>query len=139
MPKVRSASAIADKWARVTPARAADYESGVRAPTKDWATETKGAEARYEAGVQAAMGRKAFGKGVDKAGSGKWQKKSVELGIPRWGAGVSAAKEDYSKGFAPYRDVIERTTLPPRGAKGSPQNIDRVRVLAMALHAQKAK
>jgi hypothetical protein len=33
--------------------------------------------------------------------------------------------------------VIQGTTLPPRGAKGDPANIQRVAVLATALHAKK--
>ena len=139
MPNVRPASEVADKWARVTPARAEDYAEGVRNPKKDWAQATKNAEDTYKAGVTAAIGRGAFGKGVDKAGTSKWQKGATEKGIDRFGPGVMVAQEDYERGVAPYLEVIERTTLPPRYPKGDPRNIARVTAIAKALHEKKIK
>ncbi|GAI23489.1 unnamed protein product, partial [marine sediment metagenome] len=85
---VKSAIKIGEKWARVTPGRAEDYESGVRNPLKDWATETKAAERRYEEGIRASITRKAFGKGVDRVGTAKHKAKTILKGIPRWGEGV---------------------------------------------------
>jgi len=137
MPKIRSAEDISAKYARVTPARATDYADGIKAPKKDWKAETSAAKDAWAAGIQDAIGRGAFDKGVTKAGTEKWQRKAVELGTARWGAGVTAAKGDYQSGFAPFRDVIERTELPPRGAKGDPRNFDRVVKLGTALHAKK--
>jgi len=139
MPAVKSMSSIAEKWARVTPQRAPDYEKGVRNPKKDWAKATIGASAAYKEGVQKAITENRFEKGVNAAGTEKWQRKAVELGPTRYSTGVQVAQPDYEKGFAPFRDVIERTTLPPRFAKGDPRNIDRVRVMAAALNAAKKK
>jgi len=137
MPAIKPATVIGEKWARVTPGRSADYEAGVKAPKKDWATEAKSAESAYEAGITDAIGRKQYGKGIDKAGTGKWKRKATEVGVGRWGPGVRAARSDYEKGFAPYHDVIEATTLPERFPKGDPRNIDRVATIAAALHAKK--
>lgn len=137
MAAIRSSSDIARKWADVTPRRDADYKAGVQSPKADWATETAAAEESYEAGVQDAMSRKAFGKGVSAAGSEKWRKGALEKGVNRWGPGVRIAQPDFEAGFRPYRDVIEATTLPPRRRKGDPANIERVAVLAAALHARK--
>lgn len=137
MAKIRSISDIADKYARVTPARSVDYSDGVKAPKIDWKTATLEAEENWGAGVTAAIGAKSFGRGVSRAGTEKWQRKAVEVGVPRWGPGVMAARPDYEAGFAPYVDVIRATTLPPRGPKGDPRNIERVTKIAMALHAKK--
>ncbi len=137
MPAIKSAKEISDKWARVTPARSPDYEAGVKSPKKDWGTETAAAESRYGEGVTAAIAEGRFGKGVVKAGTAKWKRKAVEVGVGRWGPGVRAAAPDYQAGFAPYRDVIEATTLPERFPKGDPRNIDRVAAIAAALHAAK--
>jgi len=139
MPAIRNASEIAEKWARVTPGRAPDYEAGVKSPKKDWESETLKAADAYREGVQAAISEGRFEKGVRKAGTSKWQDRAIRLGVTRWGPGVAAAKDAYAKGFAPYRDIIERIELPPRRPKGDPGNIDRVRVIAMALHEAKAK
>lgn len=137
MPEIKSSSAIADKWSRVTPQRTQDYEDGVRQPGKDWANSTAAAESNYEAGVQKSVSEKRFGKGVKAAGTPKWQAKTLEKGVTRWGPGVSVAAGDYESGFSPYRDEIERTTLPPRFPKGDPRNIARVAKLAEALHKRK--
>ena len=137
MALIRSVSKIADKWSSVTPGRSGQYREGVSNPLRDWGTEAKAAEGSYEAGIQAAIGRKAFAKGVARVGTDKWKRKAVDVGTVRWGPGVSAAKPDYEAGFAPYADTISSVKLPPRGAKGDPRNLERVGAIANALHAKK--
>lgn len=137
MPAIRDVAAIAKKWARVTPARADDYRLGVENPKKDYKTATMAAEPAYEAGVQQAIARKAFGKGVAKAGTEKWKKGAVEKGTARFGPGVAVAEPEYMKGFEPYQKVIASLLLPPRRPKGDPANIERVRAIATALHRAK--
>jgi len=134
---IKSASEIAQKWARVTPMRTEDYSQGVQNPGKDWKNETKSAEARYEQGVQAAIQKKRFGKGVDDAGTTKWQEKTIEKGTQRWGPGVQVAQADMASGFEPYRAVISGLTLPQKYPKGDPRNIQRVASVATALHTKK--
>lgn len=135
--KIKATSAVAEKWARVTPGRAKDYEDGIGDPTVDWETPTAAAEPAYDAGVSAAIGRKAFGTGVKEAGTTKWRAKTRAKGVKRWPDGVRVAKPDYEKGFGPYREVIAGLTLPPRGPKGDPANVERVRVITEALHAKR--
>lgn len=137
MPFIRSAAEIAKKWGSVTPARTPDYEFGVKNPKKDWAAEAGAAESRYEEGIAAAVADKRFGKGVAEAGTEKWSKGAAEKGVARWGPGVTIAQPDYEAGFAPYREVIAATDLPPRYPKGDPRNIERVSAMAAALHAKK--
>lgn len=139
MAKIRSIDKISEKWARVTPQRAADYEDGVKNPKEDWETATKKAKDAYAQGVQEAITEDRFAKGVSKAGTIKWQRKAVEVGVRRWPEGVRIAQPDYETGFAPYRDVIEKTELPPRFPKGDPRNIDRVLAIAKALHEKKIR
>jgi len=50
---------------------------------------------------------------------------------------VRLARVDYEEGFKPYRDLIASIDLPPRGPRGDPSNIDRVRIIAERLHALK--
>ena len=139
MPKVKSIGEIAGKWSRVTPQRAADYEAGVKNPVKDWATETAKAADAYKAGVTQAITQDRFKKGVIAAGTEKWKEKAISVGPARFQQGVQIAAPQFEKGFARYRDVIEKTQLPPRFAKGDPRNIDRVRVMAAALAEAKRK
>jgi len=139
MPAIRSAAEIAEKWARVTPGRSADYAAGIENPKKDWEAASSAAADAWADGVSQAASEGRYERGVKAAGTEKWKRKAKELGVNRWPAGVSAAKNDYEKGFAPYRDIIERITLPPRRPKGDPANIDRVRIIAQALHEAKVK
>lgn len=137
MPKIRSIAAVGEKWKRRTEIAGPEYEEGVKNPKKDWATETKRAEASFEAGITQAIRDKRFGKGVGKAGTGKWQEGAVTKGVTRFGPGVAVAEAAYEKGFAPFRDVIEATVLPTRYAKGDPRNFQRVIAMGTALHKKK--
>jgi len=133
MAAIKSISDIAKKFIDVTPGRSAQYADGVRNPKKDWQQATEAAEANFEAGVQKAVANKSFGKGVKEAGTAKYQKGVAEKGISRWPVGVSLAQDAFAKGFGPFRDVIERTTLPQRFARRDPRNLLRVAAIAKAL------
>jgi hypothetical protein len=137
MPAVKSLARISGKWARVASVSQTEYEEGVRNPRSDWAEKTRAAEGNYERGVTQAIQRKSFGKGVAKAGTAKWQERTLTKGPSRWSEGIQQSKAAFEAGFAPYAEVIKRTNLPPRGPKGDPKNIQRVAVLAEALHAEK--
>lgn len=139
MPPVKSLDRISAKWARVAQVSGPEYEAGVTNPRRSWMQATAAAEANFEKGVQAAIQRKSFGKGVKAAGDDKWQKNTLQKGAVRWAAGINLAKGAFEAGFAPYRAVIERTTLPARGPKGDPANIQRVAIIADALHKEKLK
>ena len=139
MPEVKSASEIAGKWARVTPQRTADYEDGVKNPKRDWEQATIEAADRQAEGVQKAIQEDRFAKGVAKAGTSKWQKGATQKGPQRWSQGVQLGEDEYEKGFAPFRDVIEQTDLPPRFPAGDPRNIERVQTMAAALHKRRVE
>jgi len=137
MPKVKSAAEIAEKWARVTPQRSEDYRRGIENPRVDWATATAAAKDRYVAGIQQAIQAGRLEQGVKRAGTNKWAQKASQLGPQRYAEGVSMAAPDYEQGWAPFREVIERTKLPERYAKGDPRNWERSKALGMALYRAK--
>jgi hypothetical protein len=137
MAEIKDLSRIGAKWKRVASGAAVEYEEGVKNPKRDWAKATAAAEPAYTQGITAALSRKAFGKGVNKAGTAKWQENAIKKGPGRYSEGVNLAEDAYITGFGPYREIIARTTLPARGARGDPKNINRVAVLAKALHDHK--
>jgi len=139
MPAVKPLDRTAAKWARQSASSGPEYEAGIRNPRRNWAEATQDAEAMYEAGVQKAIQSKRFGKGVAKAGNAKWQREALKKGPGRWIAGIGASEDAYKTGFAPYRTVIEGVTLPARAPKGDPQNIQRVAIIAKALHDKKTE
>lgn len=137
MAFIRSIEQIAKKFAQVTPGRTEDYRFGVENPRRDWMAATAAAESAYEGGVTQAIAKKRFGKGVKTAGTSKWQRGAIEKGTARWGPGVSLAQDVYATAFAPFRDAIERCTLPPRYPRRDPRNLDRVKAIVNALVAAK--
>ncbi len=137
MADIKPAGRSADKWTRQSAAARTEYEQGVKSTNKDWKTNTLAAAGNYETGVTAAIGEKRFQGGVDKAGTTKWRDNTLAKGPNRWTEGIAGAKDNYTKGFAPYHSAIAALDLPPRGPKGSPQNLDRVRVIAERLHQVK--
>jgi len=139
MAEIKSIKAITDKWTRVTPARTEDYKLGIQNPKRDWESETAAAEGNWKAGVDAAQAKGLFGKGVKKAGTKKWQDKALAKGPGRFAEGVYMGGPDYEKGFAPYRDAIERTDLGPRFPRRDPRNLARVKAIVDALIAEKIK
>lgn len=139
MAEIKSLAAIRDKWTRVTPGRIADYKLGVQSPKRDWAEETAAAEDNWKAGIDAASAKGMFKKGVEKAGSKKWQDKALKVGPGRFAEGVYIAGPDYEKGFAPYREAIARVDLGPKFARRDPRNIERVKRVVDALVAEKEK
>jgi hypothetical protein len=139
MPPVKALDRISAKWMRVSAVSQTEYEEGVKNPRTDWASATQAAASNYDAGVQKAIQNKSFSKGVAKAGTQKWQTNAVEKGPGRWAQGINLSANAYETGFQPYRDALERLQLPPRGPKGDPKNIQRVKAVADALHQEKLK
>lgn len=139
MPAIKDLTKISEKWARQAAGATQEYEEGVRNPRKDWAAETQKANDSYKAGIQKSLADERFKKGVARAGTSKWQKGAIDKGVSRWAEGVAVSTKAYEEGFGPYASVIGRLQLPPRGPKGDPKNIQRVAVIAKALHDEKVK
>jgi len=137
MADIRDIGSIGNKWKKNAGGAAESYSAGVKDPKKDWADNTAAAEKNYESGVTAAIGRKAFGKGVKKTGTDGWQAGAIDKGTVRFPQGVAASGDNYAEGFSPYHAVIKSLALPARGPKGSDSNYDRVKKVGQALHAKK--
>jgi len=126
-----------EKWARRAGVSSQDYQEGVQNPRADWKTATLNAAKNQEMGVQAAIQDKRFEKGVNAAGSQKWQQKALQKGQQRYVQGVQESQTDYETAVAPYLKIIEATALPPRYPKGDPRNVERVIAINKALRAAK--
>uniref|UniRef100_A0A6H2A037 Uncharacterized protein n=1 Tax=viral metagenome TaxID=1070528 RepID=A0A6H2A037_9ZZZZ len=137
MAAIRSISELADKYKRVTPGRSADYKAGVEKPKADWATQAGAANEAWKGGVQDAISRNAFASGVNEKGTAGWKADTLQKGPERWAPGIGYGTPKFASNFGPYRDVIERTVLSPKYAKGDPRNLIRVAEIANALRAAK--
>ena len=94
-------------------------------------------EAAYQQGLQEAIAKDLRRSGIRGVTTRGLQQAIRDKGAARWGPGVRLGQSKYQTNFAPFRDVIERTALPPRRARGDPANIERVTAIAVALHNAK--
>lgn len=139
MAEIKPISQITEKWGSNSSRSTGAYTDGVNAPRRSWSQMAAASDQARKDGLAAADARDAFVTGVQRAGDQKWKANATTLGPARFSQGVSNAKPSYQSGFAKYHGVIAGVTLPPRGQKGSPENIERVRIIASALHTAKTQ
>ena len=137
MAEIKPLRDIRDKWTRVTPGRQEDYKAGVKAPKRDWAEETLASKDNWKSGIDAAHQKGLFEKGVEEAGTKKWQDKALTKGPGRFAEGVYGASSDYEDGFRRYHAAIEAVDLGPKFPRRDPRNIERVKAVVNALIKEK--
>ena len=137
MAEIKPMSRVAEKWGANSALAGDSYREGVGSPRRSWSAAAAAADDARRQGLAEADARDAFKTGVQAAGDTKWKANSTILGPARYRQGVANAKPAFAAGFSKYHGVIAGVTLPPRGPKGSPENLERVRVIADALHAAK--
>jgi hypothetical protein len=103
--------------------------------TRSWAAAAGASEQNYRTAVTAASAAGRYGKGITRAGDGKWKKNTMEKGPGRFSQGVAVSEADYSSQIAPFLDVISKTDLPPRGPAGAEANYNRSAAIGKALRA----
>ncbi|MGR3319638.1 MAG: hypothetical protein ACUZ8O_14315 [Candidatus Anammoxibacter sp.] len=135
MAAIKELADASDKWVRRASVAGPDYIKGITNPRRPWAESSIKAEASYKQAVTDAANKGRFSRGVKLAGEEKWKRNALQKGPGRFAEGVAVAKQDWEDGFKPFREAIAALELPPRGPKGSPQNIQRVAVIATTLRA----
>jgi hypothetical protein len=135
--KVKPLAQVADKWADVTPGRSSYYEAGATVAGADWEKNAGAAKTAYKAAVTAANIDSLFAGGIKKAGASKYERKVKDVGVARFGPGVTAAKTDFSDGVGPMLDEISKVTLAARQPRGSDANYARVAAIGAALHKKR--
>lgn len=130
---VKDAGSLAIKYAGRARAAAGDYKSGVEGAGAAWEQGAGNAEQAYKDGVNDAMTRSAFSKGVRASGAAHYVKRASELGGARYAQGIDAGKDRWAQNTAPVLQVIAGLNLPPKGARRSPQNMERANMVATAL------
>lgn len=133
MANIKPLQQSADKWVRRASVAGPDYEQGVRNPRRQWSEAAAQAADNYRQGVTQAATQGRFAAGVRQAGEERWQRATLQKGPGRFAEGVAIGQDNWERGFQPFQQAIERVSLPDRGPKGSPQNLQRVAVIANTL------
>lgn len=137
MIKTKPLADVVSKFIEVTPARSAYYEKGAVGAGADWEKNATAAKAAFKAGVSAPNIDSMYAGGVKKAGAAKFDRKVKDVGVARFGPGVTASATDYASGMGPMLDTIASITLPARAPRGSEANYARVREIGTKLHAKR--
>lgn len=133
---IPSAADIAKKWGDVTPARSAYYEAETPPAADLWETNTKGAKGTYKAAVADPKISDRFAGGV-RGKAAKFKRKVTDVGIARFGPGVSAAITDMQEGFDPYVAELAKIEVPDRKPRGDPANYEIVKKIGDPLHKKR--
>ena len=136
---VANINTIAAKYSTRAQAAVPDYKAGVQAPRRSQSQTAIAAAPTWAQAVQQAATNGTYAKGLAASGDTKWQNNSLNLGAQRYGPGVANAQSAYATGAAPYLTAISNLNLPPKGVRGSPQNIARVQAVDTALQQVKAQ
>lgn len=137
MVDVKPIGQVVAKWKTRSGAAGTDYTQGAIAAASKYAQEAGKAGDSYNQGVQQAISRGAYQSGVQKAGAGKYQQGVQSKGAQRYAGGVAAGEQNYNAGIQGVLSTLGGITLPPRGPRGSPGNIQRVAAIAQALRSAK--
>ena len=134
---LRPLDKIVGKWSSRTSAASGDYAEGVASPKQDWQKQALAAADAWKAGVTEAAAKNLFAKGVAATSTDFWKSRAQTLGTARFSDGVTKSVDAYKAKFAPYYDTLSKLELPPRGARGDPKNMERVRAIVQALRSKK--
>lgn len=135
--KVKPLTDVVAKWVEVTPGRTVYYEKAASVAGDDWEKGATAAGGSFKAAVSAGNIEALYKGGIKRAGAAKYNRKVKDVGVARFGPGVTAAAEDFSNGMGPMLDEIARITLPARAPRGSEANYARVRAIGAELHKKR--
>lgn len=136
MPTVRAGAA---KWRARASAAQQDYLQGAQRPRRSWAEATRAGVQAWVQGIQQALADGRYERGITPEAEQFWRARIEQVGAQRYSQGVQQSQDRYERNFAPYRQVLESLQLPERGPKGDPRNLERVRIVAEALHQAKRR
>lgn len=134
---VKDAATAAKKFVNNAQLAGPAYTAGVQNAGATWQANTKAASDTWAQGVTQAAQQGRFGAGVNNASANKFQTRASTVGPQRFTSGVAASGDAWQNNTQPYLNTIASLNLPPRGVKGSPNNLQRVAVVAQALRAKK--
>lgn len=135
MVDVKPIDQIVSRWATNSGAATNYYTAGAVAAATKYATNAGAAGPQYSQGVQAAISRNAYQQGVQAAGAGKYSTGVQQKGSTRYAGGITAGKTAFQSGMQGVVGVLQGLSLPQRGARGDPANLQRVAAVDQALRA----
>jgi hypothetical protein len=138
---IRSPQTAVANWTQRAGAASDFYASQVQASTWKAFAAADNAEKNYATGVQGAIAAKNRQKAINASSDAVWQAGVVAVGRSRFGAGVSASAPKMAAAMGKLIPDIDaaRKALPPRGVRGSADNINRMTAFVQTLAKNRGK
>lgn len=133
--RIKSIDSLKKKYETNAAGATGSFVEGVQNPRRSQSEAAIAAKDTYAQAVQEAIADDRFAAGVAEAGDGKWKQGATTLGKDRYAGGVRAGADDWAKGAKPVIDAMAAVDLPPKGVKGDPANLERVRLMNEAARA----
>lgn len=135
--KVKDPSTVANKWSTRAQGAVNDYAAGAASPKQSQSASAVAAAPLWQQAVASSAALAAFTSGLNKAGDQGWLAGVNNKGKQRYAGGITAGMQKFTTNITPFLQAIAGVTLPPKGLRGSAQNIQRVATIAAALHTLK--
>lgn len=128
---IRDTGSLASKFVKRGQAAVDDWKLGVQSTTKSQSAAAIAAASRWQQSLQGDTVLARFKSKLTAAGDGKWRDNAVKKGADqgRFSGGIGAAGPAWASGVTPIFDALRALSLPDKGLKRSPQNLDRVRLV----------
>ena len=106
--------------------RADRYQQGTEGKGSAWAGARSRAKANFTPAMQEALQKDAYGKGLDKADAGDYDRGIREKGVANWGTGMQAGATKYQERIQPFAGLWDQDLPTTRGPKRSSANLKRM-------------
>lgn len=132
---IKDTSTLAAKFVKRAQAATTDLQNGLQNPRRSQTAEAIAAVPRWTQAVSSPDASKRLATNLQKAGDGKWQANAIRKGVTegRYSAGVGSAGPDWAAGTEPMLNALRNLTLPEKGLRRSPQNLQRVAAVNQAV------
>ena len=111
------------------------YTEGINS-SKPWQAAALASEQLYQQALQASFARNARSAGISRTSDSEWKQRAINKGSRNIQTGMNEGAAKQASAIAKVISVIRGVTLPERTLDPN-ANIERVRAIALALHAQK--
>lgn len=135
--KVKDPTTVANKWSARAQGAVNDYAAGAASPKQSQSASAIASADLWQQAVTGPGAKSAFTSGLSKAGDQGWLNGVNTKGKARYAGGITAGMTKFQTNIAPFLQAIAGVNLPPKGLRGSAQNIQRVAAIAAALHSLK--
>lgn len=102
------------------------YEKGTEGKGSAWAGSKSRAKTNFQPAMQEVLSKDLYGKGLDKADAGDYDRGIRDKGIQNWGTGMGAGGDKWAERTKPFEALWNQSLPTAKGQKRSANNMKRM-------------